>query len=59
MIVAENLHGRPWIASRSQQGIHGRTLVAGPLQVNWYSGLRIYLTWPRPLMLAVVRCTRV
>jgi hypothetical protein len=29
-----------------------KSLVLGPIQFNWYAkGWRIYLTWPRPLVL--------
>jgi hypothetical protein len=24
----------------------GKSLMLGPVQLNWYMGLRIYLTWP-------------
>jgi hypothetical protein len=41
--------GEGWIAHRSQQGLRGRSLVLGPLQINWYTGLRVYVTWPVPL----------
>lgn len=47
----ERWPGRRWIAHRSQQGKRGKTLVLGPIQVNWYSGLRVYVTWPLPVVI--------
>ena len=41
--------GKGYLAHRSQQGLRGKTLVLGPLQINWYTGLRIYVTWPVPV----------
>lgn len=31
---------------RDRTGAGGGVLLLGPLQVNWYNGLRVYLTWP-------------
>jgi hypothetical protein len=29
-----------------------KSLVLGPVQVNWYSGLRVYITWPLQAVLS-------
>lgn len=47
--------GKPYVADRSQQGKMGKHVTVGPVQLNWYDGFRVYVTWPVQICFYAIR----